>query len=79
MGVSKGDCRLHLSEHHGDGSPGSHLRIQTSDVTGFHKELTAKQYKYGRPGIEETPWGTREVTVHDPFGNRLTFSMPLEK
>ena len=36
-------------------------------------ELLAKGYKFARPGIDDTPWGTREMSVRDPFGNRLTF------
>ena len=61
------------SEHHGDGSPGAALRIDCSDLDAFHAELTAKHYKFARPGINTQPWG-REVTLHDPFGNRLTFA-----
>ncbi len=71
--VSRDDCVLHLSEHHGDGSPGVALRIPADDIDAFHAELTAKDYKYARPGIDETPWETRDMTVIDPFGNRLTF------
>ena len=74
MQVSRDGCVLHLSEHHGDGSPGAALRIDTSDLDGFHAELAAKRYRYNRPGIELMPWGTRDMTVRDPFGNRLTFT-----
>src|SRR5688572_1626509 len=74
MQVSKGQCFLHLSEHHGDCSPGSAIRIETADIDAFHADLASKDYKYARPGINEPPWGTREVSVHDPFGNRLTFT-----
>jgi catechol 2,3-dioxygenase-like lactoylglutathione lyase family enzyme len=72
MQVSKDACVIHLSEHHGDGCPGAQLRIETDDLASFQKHLIAKQYKYARPGIEEMPWG-REMSIHDPFGNRLTF------
>ena len=50
------------------------MRIDTDDLDGYHAELTAKQYKYYRPGIELMPWGTRDMSVKDPFGNRLTFT-----
>ncbi|TIL70086.1 MAG: VOC family protein [Mesorhizobium sp.] len=73
-GIARDGCELHLSEHHGDGSPGSHIRVEVADIAALHRELTVKKYRYARPGLEETPWGTREVTVDDPFGNRLTFS-----
>ena len=74
MQVSRGECVLHLSEHHGDSTPGSAIRIDTSDIDAFHAELASKRYKYARPGINEMPWGAREVSVADPFGNKLTFT-----
>ena len=74
MQVSKHDCIIHLSEHHGDGCPGAAMRIETDELEGFHRELTAKRYKFARPGIHEMPWGTTDMTVTDPFGNRLTFT-----
>ncbi|MDB9527635.1 glyoxalase superfamily protein [Oscillatoria sp. CS-180] len=72
--VSRGDCRLHLSEHHGDCSPGSAMRIETDELESFHAELLARDYQYARPGIEDTPWGSRDMSLSDPFGNRLTFT-----
>jgi hypothetical protein len=74
MQVSLGECVLHLTEHHGDCSPGSHLRIPTADLEAYRAALLAKHYKYSRPGIEDTPWGTRDMTISDPFGNALTFT-----
>lgn len=74
MQVSKDDCILHLSEHFGDGSPGIHLRIDISDIDSYQQQLLAKRYKNARPGVENTPWKTREMTVADPFGNLLTFA-----
>lgn len=73
MQVSRGGCRIHLSEHHGDATPGGAARILITKIDAFHAELSAKAYKYARPGIQETPWRTREITVSDPFGNRLIF------
>lgn len=73
--VSRAGCVLHLSEHHGDCSPGSALRIATDALDAFHAELIAKRYKHARPGIEAQPWG-REMSVKDPFGNRLVFNAP---
>jgi uncharacterized glyoxalase superfamily protein PhnB len=72
--ISKGSCVLQLTEHHGDASPGAALRIATTDLEPYHAELSAKRYKYARPGIEDKPWGSREMTLTDPFGNRLTFA-----
>ena len=77
MQVSRGDCILHLSEHHGDASPGSAMRIAVDDIEAFHKELSATDYQYARPGIEKTPWDTRDMSVKDPFGNRLVFTSAI--
>ena len=74
MQVSRGGCVVHLSEHHGDASPGSAMRIETNGLDEFHAELHAKAYRYARPGIEDMPWGSRDMSVTDPFGNRLTFT-----
>lgn len=75
--VSRGNCVLHLSEHHGDASPGAALRIEAQDLDALHAELNAKQYPYARPSIEAMPWGTRDMSVKDPFGNRLTFTTAI--
>ena len=75
--ISKADCVLHLSEHHGDCCPGSAMRIETNELEAFQKELVAKQYKNARPGIEKKPWGSNEMSVSDPFGNRLTFTSAI--
>jgi uncharacterized glyoxalase superfamily protein PhnB len=74
MQISKDRCVIHLSEHHGDCNPGAALRIEATELDEFHKELLAKHYKFARPGIEDMPWGTRDMSVKDPFGNRLTFT-----
>ncbi len=75
--VSRDECLLHLSEHHGGCSPGATMRIETRDLDAFHAELTAKQSKYARPGIEDMPWGTRDMSVIDPFGNTLIFTTAI--
>jgi catechol 2,3-dioxygenase-like lactoylglutathione lyase family enzyme len=75
--VSKDGCVLHLSEHHGDGAPGAAMRIETNELEEFHRQLLAKQYKYARPGIEDTPWHSKEMSIADPFGNRLTFTSAI--
>ncbi len=74
--VSSGECILHLSEHHGDCSPGAAVRIDVDDVDALQQALLAKAYGYARPGVEDTPWGRREMQVRDPFGNRLVFAGP---
>src|SRR5471030_218985 len=74
--VSRSGLALHLSEHHGDGSPGTAIIVNMHGIVDYHRELTAKDYRYNKPGLEDRPWGARTVTVQDPFGNRITFSQP---
>jgi len=77
MQVSRDGVALHLSEHHGDVTPGGAVRIEVDDVEALHAQLSSKKYKYARPGIEDQPWGYREVSVMDPFGNRVTFAQEM--
>jgi uncharacterized glyoxalase superfamily protein PhnB len=65
---------LHLSEHHGDCTPGSALRIETDELETFQAQLLAKQYPFARPQIQAMPWGSQDMAVVDPFGNRLVFT-----
>ncbi|WP_438449221.1 glyoxalase superfamily protein [Gorillibacterium sp. sgz5001074] len=73
MQVSKDQLRLHLSEHYGDCTPGAAIRIEMEEVTAFQRSLLEKQYRFSRPGLERTSWGTEECCVTDPFGNRIIF------
>jgi hypothetical protein len=76
--ISRGGLILHLSEHHGDGSPGAHVRVMMRGVEAFHREITSRGYRFMRPGLETMPWGSVETGVIDPFGNRIRFCEPLE-
>ncbi len=78
MGIARGDCRLHLSEHHGDGAPGMYVRVRVDELEAYHAELVAKPYKYFRPSLQDQEWGTREMVIYDGFGNRLIFYRPLK-
>jgi glycerol-1-phosphate dehydrogenase [NAD(P)+] len=64
---------LHLSEHHGDGTPGSAVRIEVQHIETLHAKLLNKDYKYARPGLETTSWNTKEISIKDPFGNRIIY------
>ena len=74
LGIRLGDFQLHLSEHHGDASPGGAVRIESFDLKAFHEELSAKSYRYARPGSpQQQSWGSLELILTDPFHNRLVF------
>ena len=74
MQISRGDLVLHLSEHHGDGSPGITIFVDVVGLADLHREITVKNYRYLRPGIEHRDWGVNEMTLIDPFGNCLRLS-----
>ncbi len=83
MGIGRGQCALHISEHEGDAQPGSALRIAVDDVDALCAELQAKTFSAPAglsaahaetdAQVHEMPWGTRDMSLVDPFGNRLTF------
>jgi catechol 2,3-dioxygenase-like lactoylglutathione lyase family enzyme len=72
LGISRGALHLHLSEHHGDASPGATIFVPMRNVERLRDELQARRYGYGRPDIVEQDWG-QVLEVYDPFGNRIRF------
>lgn len=79
MQISYGNCLIHLSEHHGDCCPGGAIRIEVENIELLHANLLSKKYKYACPGIETTPWNSQEISIGDPFGNRIIFFENLQK
>lgn len=74
IGIKKDDIEFHLSEHHGDTVPGVRIFITCNEIEKFLAELQSRPYKYYRPSIEDTFYGTKQIALHDPFGNRLSFN-----
>ncbi len=74
LGLRRGTCTLHRSGHFGDGTPGSKVRIPVNGLFDYAKMPSAKKYEHARPGLPgPTPWGTVELTIADPFGNKINF------
>lgn len=73
--VSRGGLVLHLSSHHGDGTPGTAVFIETRELVGLHRELHATDYPFFNPGLEPHGGG-REMTLMDPASNLLRFFEP---
>ncbi|QFT93616.1 Glyoxalase-like domain protein [Roseovarius sp. THAF9] len=65
-----GDFHLHLTEHHGDATPGSTAMVHVDNLRDWHATLPHNPNM--RPGLEPLPWGL-QMEVTDPFGNRLRF------
>jgi uncharacterized glyoxalase superfamily protein PhnB len=74
MQISKDNFVIHLSEHHGDTTPGSKVFLTCTDIIEYHEELIDKKYKYNRPGIGEAFYGALCFEVIDPFHNKISFN-----
>jgi Glyoxalase superfamily protein len=77
MQISKDDLVFHLSEHHGDASPGAKIFIENYDgLKEYHSLLISKNYKYNRPGLDAPFYNPNGLSmeVNDPFNNRLIFN-----
>jgi catechol 2,3-dioxygenase-like lactoylglutathione lyase family enzyme len=73
MRLRRGGFILDLSEHHGDGTPGSTIWVPVDDVEALHRELHAKTYPRLNPGIEADSPGGPTMEVIDPFSNTIRF------
>lgn len=74
--VSMGDLVLHLSEHSGDGTPGTRVFIDDfKGIEEYHRQLLEKKYKYNRPSLEVPFYDEQALsfTAIDPFHNQLIF------
>ena len=76
--VSRDGMVLHLTEHHGDCCPGTGIFVWMSGIEEFHQEISARKYKYMRPGVETMFYNAKCVEVIDPFGTRIRFNEPLK-
>lgn len=72
--VSRSQTVLHLSEHHGDGSPNGVVWVPVADVHALHRELHARPHAPMRPGVDEDAPGGPTCEVIDPYGNVLRFA-----
>lgn len=66
---------IFLSEHSGDCEPGGAVYFLVPDVDQLYAAISARGVVPGRGHApEDTPWGTREMLLYDPDGNRLRFA-----
>ncbi|MDI6102721.1 glyoxalase superfamily protein [Actinoplanes sp. NEAU-A12] len=72
--VSRSGATLHLSEHHGDGSPNGVVWFPVADVGGLQRELHARPDPPMRPGVDTDAPGGPTLEVIDPYGNVLRFA-----
>jgi ribosomal-protein-alanine N-acetyltransferase len=71
--VSRAGLVFHLTEHHGDSTPGAVVYVYMTGVGALHAELDERAaIGHNRPELERIE-GRIEFRVVDPFGNRLRF------
>ena len=73
MQVSRAGRVLHLTEHHCACTPGSTVFVRMRGIEELHREITAKDDGFLRPGLEPTFHDSLGMEVTDPFGNRIRF------
>ncbi|WP_247232586.1 glyoxalase superfamily protein [Telluribacter sp. SYSU D00476] len=73
-----GGIVLHLTEHHGDCTPGTKVFVDCEGLAEYHQQLMSKDYRYNRPALEQAFWNALTMEVVDPFGNKLLFSQSME-
>jgi uncharacterized glyoxalase superfamily protein PhnB len=64
---------IFLTEHTGDCEVGGAVYFVVPDVDHCFAEFSSRGVKLAEPPTN-TPWGTREMVVTDPDGNRLRFA-----
>jgi catechol 2,3-dioxygenase-like lactoylglutathione lyase family enzyme len=74
--LSRSAAVVHLSEHHGDGSPNGVVWFPVRDVHALHRELLGRPNAPQRPGIDPDAPGGPTLRVTDPYGNVLRFAQP---
>lgn len=79
MQISRAGMILHITEHHGDTTPGTTVFVATKGLKEFHAEILSKDYGFNRPGLDPAPWGGLVMETTDPFGNRLRFAEDTEE
>ena len=68
VAIRRDGARLFLSEHRGDAVPGTLAYLYVDDVDTIAALFGTE--------AEETPWGSREMELVDPDGNRLRVGRP---
>jgi hypothetical protein len=57
---------------------GAAVKLHTDKIEEYVEQLVAKKFPPGvaeqDPGVAEQPWGSLDMVLVDPFGNRLIFT-----
>ncbi len=72
-GVTRDDAHLHLDGVVNKGAGLVTCRVEAEGVDELYAELEAQGVIDPEEPIRDTPWGSRQFSVIDCCGNRLTF------
>ncbi len=64
---------IFLTEHSGDCEVGGAVYFIVEDVDALHRAFSAASVPIEQPP-HDTEWGSREMLLRDPDGNRLRFA-----
>jgi catechol 2,3-dioxygenase-like lactoylglutathione lyase family enzyme len=70
--VTRAGQTIFLTEHAGDCQVGGAVYFKVADVDACAREFRSRGVAVVAPA--DTPWGTREMSLVDPDGNRLRFA-----
>lgn len=79
--IERNACRVHLSSHEGDGAFGNVIYVRVDDIDPLYRAFVANGLNTHNPEVYpslrippvEQTWGTKEFSVSDPDGNKITF------
>jgi catechol 2,3-dioxygenase-like lactoylglutathione lyase family enzyme len=71
--ISRAGQTIYLSQHAGDCEVGGAVYFLVPNVDACFSEFVGQKVEFSKLP-ENTPWGTREMLLKDPDGNRLRFA-----
>ena len=78
MQLTRQGQTIFLTEHTGDCQVGGAVYFKVPNVEEFATSIMARGVN-GFEGPTITPWGTKEMLLTDPDGNRLRFATVIEE
>ncbi len=74
IGLLRDGARIDISSFPGDGIEGSAVRLDVDNVDILFEEFSKKGVSIKLEPYDQS-WGTREMLLDDPFGNKLRFTL----
>ncbi|MCR3718604.1 MULTISPECIES: glyoxalase superfamily protein [Prauserella salsuginis group] len=71
--IRRGETILDLSEHHGDGTPGTVVWVPVANAATFLADISGRSHPRLNPGIDRDAPGGATIEITDSVGNVLRF------